>query len=538
MPVSVAHNEWTSETSALGAVWLPRLGDERLARLAARGSTRAFAAVYERYHQPLYRYCRSILRDDTDAQDALQSTFTRALSALQRDQRSAPLRPWLFRIAHNESISVLRRRRGSGGPDPLDEGSIPLAPSAEDEAGDRARLGALMGDLAALPERARNALVMRELSGLSHEDIAIALGTSQGAAKQAIFEARRGLQECAEGRAMPCDEVCRAISDGDRRVLRGRRVRAHVRDCASCAAFASAMETRQAELRALVPVLPAAASAAVLARVMHGGAAGAGAAGAGAAGGAGGSAGAAVAGTAGKSLGVAIGSKGFAATSLLATAAVSVGGVAAVVRLSHDGRPAVAAGGHHAMAPRPAAHRASTPGGPPTAASVRGSFGPAPGSRASVIRKLPARATSTRGHGRWAPSHGRPAFSHGRSAPFADGQHGAYSHGRPGSHWHGQSGSYWHGRSGSSHGKSASAPGHVKSSSSGGSASSNGQVNDASSAHGGGKQTAPGQLKKTVAVTEQVTTVATNTNQGLGAAKKVGTDVPGSQALTSGKAHK
>ncbi len=223
MRASVAHNEWTSETSTLGPLRLPRLGDERLARLAARGSTRAFAAVYDRYHQPLYRYCRSILRDDADAQDGLQSTFTRALSALQRDQRSAPLRPWLFRIAHNESISVLRRRGAAGGPDPLDEGSIPVAPSAEEEAGERARLGVLMGDLAALPDRARNALMMRELSGLSHEDIAIALGISQGAAKQAIFEARRGLQECAEGRAMPCAEVCRAISDGDRRASRRRR---------------------------------------------------------------------------------------------------------------------------------------------------------------------------------------------------------------------------------------------------------------------------------------------------------------------------
>ena len=70
-----------------------------------------------------------------------------------------------------------------------------------------------------------------------------------------------GSAECAEGRAMACAEVCRAISDGDRRVLRGRRVRAHLRDCASCAAFASAIEARQSELRALVPVLPAAASA-------------------------------------------------------------------------------------------------------------------------------------------------------------------------------------------------------------------------------------------------------------------------------------
>src|SRR4029077_5229495 len=125
---------------------------------------------------------RSILRDDADAQDALQSTFTRALSALKRGQRSAPLRPWLFRIAPNEAISGLRRRRR--GEESLADTSLPLAASAEDQAGERAQLAVLLSDLAALPDRARSALVMRELSGLSHEEIAIALRTTPGAAKQ------------------------------------------------------------------------------------------------------------------------------------------------------------------------------------------------------------------------------------------------------------------------------------------------------------------------------------------------------------------
>src|SRR3954462_7751994 len=78
---------------------------------AARGDATAFAAVYERHHQALYRYCRSILRHDQDAQDALQSTMTRAYAALQAQPREFDLRPWLFRIAHNEAVSILRRRR-------------------------------------------------------------------------------------------------------------------------------------------------------------------------------------------------------------------------------------------------------------------------------------------------------------------------------------------------------------------------------------------------------------------------------------------
>src|SRR5215212_8417570 len=82
-------------------------GDDRLVRLAARGSERAFAVIYERHHQALYRYCRSIVRDQHDAQDVLQTTMARALTALRKGPPDAPLRPWLFRIAHNESISLL-----------------------------------------------------------------------------------------------------------------------------------------------------------------------------------------------------------------------------------------------------------------------------------------------------------------------------------------------------------------------------------------------------------------------------------------------
>jgi DNA-directed RNA polymerase specialized sigma24 family protein len=60
--------------------------DERLARLVSRGSARAFAALYQRHHQALYRYCRSIVRDEDDAQDALQSAMTRALVALRAEE--------------------------------------------------------------------------------------------------------------------------------------------------------------------------------------------------------------------------------------------------------------------------------------------------------------------------------------------------------------------------------------------------------------------------------------------------------------------
>src|ERR687886_523156 len=83
------------------------LGDRQLGRLASKGDPRAFAAIYERHHQDLYRYCRSITGNAEDASDALQSTMAAALRALPGERRQIALRPWLFRIAHNESISII-----------------------------------------------------------------------------------------------------------------------------------------------------------------------------------------------------------------------------------------------------------------------------------------------------------------------------------------------------------------------------------------------------------------------------------------------
>ncbi|MGH2898553.1 MAG: RNA polymerase sigma factor, partial [Solirubrobacteraceae bacterium] len=202
--------------------------DERLAAMVCKGSERAFAAIYQRHHAGLYRYLRTIVRHEHDAQDVLQTTMLRALSALGRGVPDAPLRPWLFRIAHNEAISLLRRRPAT---DDIDAARGLAGPALEARIEDRDRLALLVADLNELPERQRAALVMRELSGLSHTEIAATLQITVAAAKQAIFDARSGLGEFGRGRGMACADVRRLISDGDGRQLRGRPVRAHLRSC-------------------------------------------------------------------------------------------------------------------------------------------------------------------------------------------------------------------------------------------------------------------------------------------------------------------
>ena len=207
-----------------------------------------FGAVYERHHKALYRYCRSILHNEEDAQDALQSTMTRALAALQVEERDLELRPWLFRIAHNEAITILRRRR------PTDElEDAPAVHSVEDRVLEREELRALALDLADLPERQRAALILRELNGLSHAEIGDVLGLSVSAVKTAIFEARTAVSNCREGRELACTEIRRALSDGDGRVLRGRGIRAHLRSCRDCRCFRDELGRRPRTLAALLP---------------------------------------------------------------------------------------------------------------------------------------------------------------------------------------------------------------------------------------------------------------------------------------------
>jgi RNA polymerase sigma factor (sigma-70 family) len=248
------------------------LSDERLVRRAAGGEERAFTAIFERYHQPLYRYCAAIVGNAQDAQDALQNTMLKVLRALPGEAREIKLKPWLYRIAHNESIEVLRRRRETS---ELGAELAAPGPSLAEELSARERLRELLSDLDELPERQRGALVMRELAGLDFDGIAAALGTSPAVARQTLYEARLSLHQMDEGRGMDCATVTRAFSDGDRRVTRRRDIRAHLRACAECRRFRAEIEGREQDFAALAP-LPAAAAAGLLHGLLGGGAAGGG----------------------------------------------------------------------------------------------------------------------------------------------------------------------------------------------------------------------------------------------------------------------
>jgi hypothetical protein len=185
-----------------------------------------------------------------------------ALRALRDDRRHAPVRPWLFRIAHNESVSVLRRRVDA---EPLDPERVETG-DVHRTAEEREELQALLADVGALTDHQRAALLLRELAGLGYDEVATVLETTPLAARQAVFAARASLHEQRAGRELPCTAVQRRLSDGDRRAARTRAVRAHLRGCDDCRGFAGAMSRRR-RAAALLPV-PSLAGGGLLASIL------------------------------------------------------------------------------------------------------------------------------------------------------------------------------------------------------------------------------------------------------------------------------
>src|SRR3954452_11674373 len=219
------------------------MSDERLAQLAAAGSDPAFSTLYNRYSGTLFAYCRSITRNAEDGWDALQNAMIKLLVALRRSpDRSSPVRPWLFCICHNEAIGILRRR--SAAERVAGAATFTVAAGADEQALMREHVTETVSDLQQLPTGQRAALVMRELADLRYDEIAVALETTEGNARQLVFAARAGLRDSRAGRGLPCESVRDQLSVADGRLLRRRSVRAHLRTCDGCREYAASVRRR------------------------------------------------------------------------------------------------------------------------------------------------------------------------------------------------------------------------------------------------------------------------------------------------------
>jgi RNA polymerase sigma factor (sigma-70 family) len=164
--------------------------DARLVDLVRAGHASAFEAIVQRYRKQLLAYCSRLL-PASRAEDAVQQTFLKAYQAMVSGDAELNLRPWLYRIAHNASLNLLRQNGWSH--EQLDENMDGV--QRPDQALElRERLRSTVKAVKALPERQRNAVLLREVEGLSYEEIAAALGVGDGAVRQLLHRARSTLR--------------------------------------------------------------------------------------------------------------------------------------------------------------------------------------------------------------------------------------------------------------------------------------------------------------------------------------------------------
>lgn len=144
-------------------------------------------------HAPAVRaICRSMLRDRLEAEDAEQQTFLSAHRALANGSRPEDAAAWLAVIARNECLARIRGRMRE--PLPVEEPDTLAAPDAHEAAVRRAHVGELRDALAELPAQQRDALLLREVRGLSYEEVAASLAVTTSAVESLLFRARRRLQ--------------------------------------------------------------------------------------------------------------------------------------------------------------------------------------------------------------------------------------------------------------------------------------------------------------------------------------------------------
>ncbi len=180
--------------------------DAVLCSAASHGNELAFSELHRRHYPALRAFVFHLLGSrhrHEDAEDVVQDAFARAFDALSERRFSGDFRRWIFTIARNRSIDLLRGERvrlvsldAEG-----TEAAVPVAaeattPVAVAEAHEE--VAWLVAAIEKLPERQRSALLLRELGGLSHLEIAQTLETTAGSARQLITRARDGIRDAAQ----------------------------------------------------------------------------------------------------------------------------------------------------------------------------------------------------------------------------------------------------------------------------------------------------------------------------------------------------
>ncbi|MBS1793410.1 MAG: sigma-70 family RNA polymerase sigma factor [Acidobacteria bacterium] len=198
--------EKTNTEARAKSVSVEKRSDHQLIEATKKGDETAFAEIVERYRNPLTNYLFRMLDDYEEAVDLVQETFVRVYFAIERYHTEYAFSTYIYRIATNLAISEIRRKRRrrllslssffqteeneTQEFHPPDEKSLP-----DENLIDTERSRTIEKAIAALPDKYRAPIVLREIQELSYDEIAQVLGLGLGTTKSRISRARALLRE-------------------------------------------------------------------------------------------------------------------------------------------------------------------------------------------------------------------------------------------------------------------------------------------------------------------------------------------------------
>jgi RNA polymerase sigma-70 factor (ECF subfamily) len=168
--------------------------DPLLLKRAQRGDSAALASVYERYHRACYNLALRALGEPAAAEDVVHDVFVKLVPAIRQFRGDAPFGAWLRRLVANATVDELRRRQWFDLDEPPELAASPAlagVPDAQVEA-----WHALMR----LPPRARTILVLHEVEGWTHKELAELFGQSESYSKSILARSIHRLQSVLNGR--------------------------------------------------------------------------------------------------------------------------------------------------------------------------------------------------------------------------------------------------------------------------------------------------------------------------------------------------
>lgn len=201
--------------------------DSELVAKARAGNNAAFSKLFEKYRKRIYTATFSILKNSEDANDAVQDAFIKAFRSLQNFQGTSGFYTWLYRIATNVALDKLRSRKARGGPavefdeeagGPSDAEAETPETALPDEgkvALTREIYRNLDEALAQLSNEHREVILLREIDGLSYEEMADVLGVPQGTVMSRLFNARKKMLASRQMQTV-ADLISREATEGVR----------------------------------------------------------------------------------------------------------------------------------------------------------------------------------------------------------------------------------------------------------------------------------------------------------------------------------